>query len=104
MKKKSVSAGLCGALCLSLLAGCAESPKKDVVTSKNGGVFQQNITVQATAPLDERLTYQDTFTSTDGTVTYTLDLDQELSSQPLPVVEVVPHYLTGEDVDRKSVV
>ena len=100
MKKKSVSAGLCGALCLSLLAGCAESPKKDVVTSKNDGVFQQNITVQATAPLDERLTYQDTFTSTDGTVTYTLDLDQELSSQPLPVVEVVPHYLTGEDVER----
>ena len=100
MKKKSVSAGLCGALFLSLLAGCAESPKKDVVTSKNDGVFQQNITVQATAPLDERLTYQDTFTSTDGTVTYTLDLDQELSSQPLPVVEVVPHYLTGEDVER----
>ena len=38
--------------------------------------------------------------STDGTAEYTIHFDQELKSDPLPIVEVVPHFFTGEDVKR----
>lgn len=99
---KKIKKGLCGILaltmCISVMTGCAANPDKGIVTSKNDGVFEQNMTVAATAPLDENLHYTDTFTSHDGTAEYTINLDQELTSDPLPIVEVVPHFFTGEEV------
>lgn len=99
---KQIKKGLCGILaltiCISVMTGCASNPDKGVVTSKNDGVFEQNMTVAATAPLDEQLQYTDTFTSHDGTAEYTINLDQELTTDPLPIVEVVPHFFTGEEV------
>lgn len=94
--------GLCGILalvmCVTAMTGCAANPDKGTVTSKNDGVFEQNMTVAATAPLDEQLHYTDTFSSHDGTAEYTITLDQELTSDPLPIVEVAPHFFTGEEV------
>ena len=99
---KQIKKGSCGILaltiCISVMTGCASNPDKGAVTSKNDGVFEQNMTVAATAPLDEQLQYTDTFTSHDGTAEYTINLDQELTSDPLPIVEVVPHFFTGEEV------
>lgn len=99
---KQIKKGLCGILalilCISAMTGCAGNPDRGSVTSKNDGVFEQNMTVTATAPLDEQLHYTDTFTSHDGTVEYIIDLEQELTSDPLPIVEVVPHFFTGEEV------
>ena len=101
---KQMKKRLCGILvlvmCISFMIGCAANPDRGSVTSKNDGVFEQNMTVAATAPLDEEILYTDTFTSHDGTVEYTINLDQELTSEPLPIVEVVPHFFTGEDVKR----
>lgn len=95
---------LCGIfaliMCVSAMTGCAANPDKGVVTSKNDGVFEQNMTVAASAPLNEQIQYTETFTSTDGTAEYTIKLDQELASDPLPIVEVVPHFFTGEEVEH----
>lgn len=85
-------------LCVPTLTACAANPNKSVVTSKNDGAFEQNMTVSATASLDEHIQYSETFTSTDGTAAYVIDLNQELTSDPLPIVEVVPHFFTGEEV------
>lgn len=51
-------------------------------------------------PIREQVTADETFTSTDGTAEYTMKIDQYLSADPLPIVEVVPWDLTGEDVER----
>ena len=97
MKKRMCSI-LAAVMCVSAMTGCAANPDRGAVTSKNDGVFEQNMTVAATAPLDEQLQYTDTFTSTDGTVEYSINLQQQLTSDPLPIVEVVPHFFTGEEV------
>lgn len=101
---KQMKKGLCGILalvmCISAMTGCAANPDRGSVTSKKDGVFEQNMTVAATAPLDEQLQYTDTFTSHDGTVEYNINLQQQITSDPLPIVEVVPHFFTGEEVKR----
>ena len=98
--KKRLCGILSAAMCFTAMTGCAANPDRGSVTSKNDGVFEQNMTVVATAPLDEEILYTDTFTSHDGTAEYTINLDQELTSDPLPIVEVVPHFFTGEEVKR----
>lgn len=96
MKKRLRFAALA---CLgSLLCGCAAAPKNQSVTSKNDGAFQANMTVAATAPVEESLAYDVAFSSKDDTVAYTLHLSGDLFSDPLPIVEVVPDFFTGEEV------
>lgn len=90
--KKSLSGILAAALWISAMSGCA--------AEKPDSVFQQNMTAAATAPLDEKILLTDTVTSQDGTAQYTIHLNQQLTSAPLPIAEVVPHRLTGEDVKR----
>ncbi len=82
------------------LTACAANPNKRIVTGKSDGVFEANMTVPATAPLDAQIRHSETFTSTDGTAEYVMDLDQKITSQPLPIVEVVPHFFTGEEVKQ----
>ena len=96
MKQHSRFAAL--ALAGTLLCGCAATPESGSVTGKNDGVFQQNMTNPATAPLEETLDYDLTFPSKDGTVEYTIRLSRDLFSQPLPIVEAVPDFFTGEEV------
>lgn len=98
--KKRLRAGIALGLCLAAMTGCAANPEKGSVVGKNDGVFQQNMTNPATAPLDEEIRYTDTFTSHDETVTYEMELSQRLTSDPLPIVEVAPHFFTGEEVQR----
>lgn len=87
-------------LCALCLLGCAANPGQSSVVSKNDGNFEENMTVSATAPLEEALDYHLTFSSKDETVEYTLDISRDLTSQPLPIVEVVPDFFTGDDVQR----
>ena len=88
------------ALCTVVLAGCATSPDRASVTSKNNDVFKSNI--QQTSPQQQPngtvIVRNSSFTSTDGSVEYIWNLDQTISDDPMPVIEVVPHYFTGEDV------
>ena len=90
--KKSLSGMLAAVLWISAMSGCA--------AEKPDSVFQQNMTAAATAPLDEKILLTDTVTSQDGTAQYTIHLNQQLTSAPLPIAEAVPHRLTGEDVKR----
>lgn len=87
-------------LCFSILTACAANPTQNIVTSKNDGAFESNI--QQTSPQQQPdgtvIVRNSSFTSTDGSVEYIWNLDQTISDDPMPVIEVVPHYFTGEDV------
>ena len=101
--KKWVSA-LSFAVCAVILTACAANPEKNVVVSKNDGSFDVNVVQSATkpaesqdTPADETVQYTNSFTSTDGSVEFTIDIDEEIAVLPMPVAEVTPHYLTAED-------
>lgn len=94
-------------VCLAVLTACAANPEKEVVTSKNDGSFDANVVQSATKPAEgqdtpagQRVQYTDSFSSTDGSVEFTLNIDTEVSNAPMPVAEVEPHYLTGQDAKR----
>lgn len=38
------------------------------------------------------------FLSTDGSIEFYLDIDAEVTGEVVPMVEVVPHYFTGEEI------
>lgn len=104
--KKWVSA-LSFAVCAVILTACAANPEKNVVVSKNDGSFDVNVVKSATkpaesqdTPADETVQYTNSFTSTDGSVEFTIDIDEEIAVLPMPVAEVTPHYLTAEDARR----
>lgn len=42
----------------------------------------------------------DTFSSSDGTIEFTMMIDEEVSGEPMPMVEVVPHQITAEEAKR----
>lgn len=94
-------------VCLAVLTACAANPEKEVVTSKNDGSFDANVVQSATkpaegqdAPANQRVQYTDSFSSTDGSVEFTWNIDTEVSNAPMPVAEVEPHYLTEQDAKR----
>ena len=108
MSNKQVLCYLVAAINLvTLLWGCQASPKEDVVISK------QSVSEQATpdtVPSDttvdtfqnqvQEINYTDIFSSSDGSVAFTMDIHGEtLALSPL-VVQVEPHILTNEDARR----
>lgn len=118
MKKKITQAMVLFVATL-LLCGCQQSPDKNSVVSKNDGTFDISVIQSATRPQasaevdpntkepsvaeeipTKKSTYKDNFFSTDGTVAFTINLETFIPDVPMPVVEVVPHYLTGADAKR----
>ena len=88
-------------LCFTILTACAANPTQNFVTSKNDGVFEENI--QQTAPNGGGTTLlkqNGTFSSLDGSVEYTWNLDESFEYSSMPVVEVIPQTLTGEMVQQ----
>ena len=97
--------------CLTLaasifLCSCAANPEQDVVISKNDGSFDVNVVQSATQPAGQNeattqnVSYTDSFTSTDGSVNFSLNINEEIVSGAMPVVTVSPHLLSGDDVQR----
>jgi len=89
------------------MCACQNAPQKNAVTSKNDGSFDANIIQSATiadgafdATVQNKKQYCDNFSSTDGTVNFTLDVNDYVSFNQMPVIEVVPHYLTESDAKR----
>lgn len=85
------------------VAGCQVSPERGVVVSKNNGEFESRADIRATE--NERndsgpMRYTENFESTDGSVTFAVDIDQSRVGQAMPVVEVVPHSLTSEEMEH----
>lgn len=94
-------------MCICTAFGaCQSNPEKAVVDSKNNGAFAE--IVQDTA--DEKSDYStdesivsatsETFSSTDKSVEFTFNIKQPAKSNAMPVVEIVPHYLTPEEAQR----
>lgn len=85
------------------LSACAPKPTQDVVISKNDGSF--DISVLQTEPSKSEDTteatrciqYTESFTSTDGSVEFSFDINQDITNQAYPVVEVCPHMFTSND-------
>ena len=94
------SAVLCTGLCLIIttLCACQPAPEKPAVVSKNEGIFEERMTVPAAqSQAVQTVSKHETFTSTDGSVEFTWNIDMDLPQTPMPVVEVMPHILTGEE-------
>lgn len=100
MKKRIYSVGI--VLIAALLTACQAVPDKQSIVNKNGGRFEA--TLEMTRKPDETLQGQiqlaEDFTSTDGSVKFHMVIDQSLSTEKMPVVEVVPHKLTSADTQR----
>ena len=90
----------------ALLCACQREPQTSAVGSKNDGTFSKIIQETTHERHDNipqesvPITVSDTFFSTDKGVEFTFSIDQIASNHAMPVVEVVPHYLTVEDAQR----
>lgn len=93
-------------VCFTILTACASNPEQEVVISKNDGSLDANVVQSATQPADQveistqNISFTDSFTSTDESVEFTFSINQTISNEAMPVVEVVSHYLTTEDAQR----
>lgn len=91
---------------LLIISGCQSSPEEDIVISKNDGAFEEKISQTLPASEDiptvekDTLQWHDTFTSTDGSVSFVIDIDEGIAANAKQVVEVVPHALSSSDIQR----
>lgn len=105
MNKKLLKLVTCMSISIMwLLCACQASPSTEVVTSKNDGSFEANITETAPGPNDPTATqpinYEEIFSSSDESVNFIIEIDNTLSAAHMPIIEVVPHYLTEEDAKQ----
>lgn len=56
--------------------------------------------VQTSSKPMQSVQYSDAFSSADGTVQFTMEIDDEVLDVPMPEVLVAPHFLTAEDARR----
>ena len=90
-----------------LASACQAAPERSIVTSKNDGAFEAALEGTATQPpeaMDEQISepesYKGTFTSTDGNITYEVDVELPAAEDALPVIQVTPHTITPEEAER----
>lgn len=88
-----------------LLCACQQNPDRNQVVSKNDGAFDARAAQTATASSAEesRMTsviYEDSFQSTDKSVDFNFNIQEGVTAENVPIVEVTPHYLTAEDAKR----
>lgn len=88
------------AVMLLSLCGCQDNPNKTIVQNKNVEIYGSQ---QETAPKETSVSneayykHEDAFNSTDNTVAFQVKIDTNISQTPMPVVEVIPHYLSEQD-------
>ena len=90
MKIKPLNYFRCLLICLTALLLCAcqakgAAPNRETQTPPESG---------------SGASYQSAFTSTDGSVSFVMDIDQAVDLSASSVVRVLPHFLTGEDAKR----
>ena len=90
---------------LLVLSACQATPEK-VVVSKNDGEFEANVTVSAGETHEPDATqdiiYNETFSSTDGSVGFHFAIEETVTDANMPVVLVEPHFPTSEDAERMA--
>ena len=106
---KKISIILGCLLIIALMCACQNSPSKTVVTSKNDGTFDTNILQSATSKNDaeapelasvEVFQWERRFASSDESVFFYVNIDEQLQETNMPVIEVSPHFFTGSDAKR----
>lgn len=87
-----------------ILPGCQESPSNAVVIGKNDGKFEENIMISAPDSQASSVTtgtaLSEIFYSTDNSVEFNVDIVDTPQCPNMPVLEVAPHYLTGDEAKR----
>ena len=100
MKRKAkIGIGILLAM-MCTFCSCQSAPEKESIISKNDGSFDANAVQSAEGDTPKSILLQESFTSTDKSVTFTFDAKLEVPTMALPVVEVVPHILSEEDIRR----
>ena len=86
---------------LAFFSGCQKRPDKNAVVSKQNNTLFTSVPTTATeANISNETTdisFVSSFTSTDKSVNFTMDINQNIPVSNLPAVQVSPHYLTSED-------
>lgn len=86
------------------LCACQKKPNEVVVSSNENGAFVANVGKSAieedTSDAVQSVEITDDFYSSDGSVHFMLNLATSAQMSTMPVVEVVPHYLSEEDAER----
>lgn len=86
------------------ICGCANNPINEIVTSKNDNTFDVNILQPASTEItyNENIVFHfaEIFCSTDGSVEFEINIEENKLNSRLPVVEVEPHYITESDAKR----
>ena len=111
MKTKIVLAAL-AALVLILLCGCQPTPDSAVVASKNDGALEAALEVAAATPSEvpEDMpapnhlgeVYTDTFTNTDGDITFNVELERPEDTAAMPVLRIRPKTITPDFARRAA--
>jgi hypothetical protein len=90
-----------------LLCGCQATPDTNTVVSKNDGNFEAALenTAESQESSDERFLgtesiYTDNFTSTDGSIAFSINLKKPESNAPLSVLQVTPHSFTSVEAEH----
>lgn len=86
------------------LTACQNTLQSSSVTSKNDGSFDANIAIEASeshAPdSTSTIKYEEIFYSTDNSVEFQIDIDKNIATPDMPIVQVRPHYFTEQEVQR----
>lgn len=84
------------------LYGCQRTPDIPSVISKNNGLFEGQTAKEMPESAGEAQTIQctESFASTDGGIMFSWNINQAINVSSKPVIEVVPHFLAGEEVER----
>ena len=90
---------LCVCAAIFLMTACQPSPEGDIVVNKNEGVLESAIKDSSSQEVSEAPdTYQDEFTNDAGDVTVQIDAQVSSLDNAMPVIRVMPHEITGEEV------
>ena len=104
--RTKIGPAVLSAMFFVFVCGCQAAPDSTAVTSKNDGAFEAALEaaadVQTEAAEDdpvsiqEPVTYTDSFTNTDGDITYQVELDIPAVTTSMPVLRVTPKTITAE--------
>jgi len=84
----------------AVFSGCQPNPEINTVTSKNDGAFEaalENAATEIPNEVGAAQTYQASFTSADGTITYTVNAELPAAAGTGPVIQVTPHEITTDE-------
>ena len=91
---------------ISTLCSCAANPNKDIVTGKRDGVFETRVLETSpenhNSPETQTMQHTEEFYSTDESVLFRLNIDEEVTAANMPVLEVVPRFITEEEAKNAA--